>query len=514
MNKVEAVIRIRPLSADERSRGIPQGWHKIGDRGLIQHLNSSHQEVSAQTLLFDWVFSEDAKNEDLFRRIGGAVEECMGGVNVCIIAYGQTSSGKTHTMKGTFSEYRAGAHAAAGLDDPGIIPRSIERIFSKKILHKMALSYIEVYNENIYDLLGDPGEALQIRESGAGDVYIKDAVEAEIHSKEEAYELFRRGNSVRKVSATRMNRESSRSHAVLQISVRAQGVRSSLVFVDLAGSERVGSARTSGATLKEGAAINKSLLALTGVISKLSKKHPHIPFRDAKLTRILQPALSGPSKTIMICAISPTPSCIEETVSTLALASRARNIEIKPVQKPQIRSTAKAQERKAAEIEQALKAAKKTLSEIKECLLDAQYVLDEICRVSGESSGPSQEAVLAGLLEELRTSKTEHVERVSELAETVQYLVKQEKILSESIQPSPSTKVLLNHLAEGDFIIQQQKQEIANLKENKHINDANISMALEMDRLKRLHQREKRIMQLKIDQLRSQMKSRVPDDPV
>lgn len=512
MSKVEAVIRIRPLSVEEKSRRVAQGWHKIGDRGIIQHLNSLSQEVSAQTLLFDWVFGEDAKNEDIFARISSTVDESMDGSNVCIIAYGQTSSGKTYTMKGTFTEYNLGLRTTFLRSDPGLIPRSIERIFSKKMLHKFTLSYVEVYNENIYDLLGDPLEPLQIRESADGEVYIKDVSEREIRTKEEAYELFRKGNSIRKVSATRMNRESSRSHAVLKISIRAHGAKSSLVFVDLAGSERVSAAQTSGASLKEGAAINKSLLALTSVISKLSKKQSHIPYRDAKLTRILQPSFSRSSKTVLICAISPTPNCIDETISTLALASRARNIEIKPAQRPQIRRPARPADKNIYEIKETVKVAKDMVRDLKTDISQAQSILDEIGRISQSKESFANAETLSQLLLELRKTKDENIERLSELSESVEYLMQQERVISEKITPPPEIALLLEQLAEGDALIQQQKEQLEKIKGTNHIDDANISMAMEMDRLKQLHHREKRMLQLKIAQLKSHIKSQTQEN--
>ncbi|OAG33524.1 hypothetical protein NEIG_02037 [Nematocida sp. ERTm5] len=534
MNKVEALIRIRPLSPEEKSTGIKQGWYRLGDRGIIQHLNSYGQEVSAQTLLFDWVFDEESKNEDLFTHINSTVDESLYGVNVCVIAYGQTSSGKTHTMKGILPEnYYAepsenrneNVHSSMNMarngtgcvSDPGIIPKSLNWIFSKKTQHRISLSYVEVYNENIYDLLGDPSEPLQIRESADGDVYIKDVSEIEVFTKNEAAELFRKGNSIRKVSATRMNRESSRSHAVLKLTIRLKGVRSSLVFVDLAGSERVSSARTSGTTLKEGACINKSLLALTSVISKLSKKQAHIPYRDAKLTRLLQPSFSGSSKTVLICAISPTPSCIDETISTLSLASRARNIEIKPTQKPQVRKESKdskVSHIKMKEITSELDLAKTQIKDIKEGINQINSLAFNICQWANLSLNSQQIrlSTLNSILKEIRREKEESVDKLSLLSNSVQYLLKQEEHISQSLKPAPDAVILLEHLAEGDAIIQQQRAQIEQLKNSKYINETNISMALEIDRLKKANEREKRIMQLEIAQLKSQIKSLSPSD--
>ncbi|KAI5192480.1 hypothetical protein NEMIN01_2044 [Nematocida minor] len=536
MNKVEAIIRIRPLSVSERSRGIQQAWHKIGNKGVIQHLNNSSQEVSAQTLLFDWVFGEDSKNDDLFSHLNSTIDESLHNVNVCLIAYGQTSSGKTHTMKGILHDNSLekistlkharntdvwgkpiGNTAEICRSDPGIIPKSLDWIFSKKENHKFSLSYVEVYNENIYDLLGDPAESLQIRESAEGEVYIKDVAEIEVQTKEEAFDLFAKGNSIRKVSATRMNRESSRSHTILKITIKKQGKKTSLVFVDLAGSERVSTANTSGATLKEGASINKSLLALTSVISKLSKKQAHIPYRDAKLTRILQPSLAGPAKTVIICAVSPVPSCIDETISTLALASRARNIEIKPAQKPKVRREDRVQiHSKIEEIFENVKTAKIKVQEIKTVMKDAECIIEQIAYQSREVENVNMKNTknqLADILLELKTAKEEQMERLSVLSESVSHLMQQERILSEDIKPSMETAVLLDHLAEGDALIQQQREEISMLHRSKQIDDANISLAMEMDRIKKTHQREKRILQLKIAQLKSQIKLQSPMQP-
>ncbi|KAI5189986.1 hypothetical protein NECID01_0781 [Nematocida sp. AWRm77] len=512
MNKVQALIRIKPLSKEEKRKGAKQGWTKVGERGIIQHLNTEGHEVSAQAAFFDWVFSETETNREVFSHVAPSFEQALAGINTCVIAYGQTASGKTYTMRGKINEeHRKGPKKTKVFAEPGIIPLGLEYLLGRKTTHVFAISFIEVYNENVYDLLGDPAESLQIRELPSGETYIKDATETEVCTEEEAFQVFLKGDRARKICATQMNRESSRSHAVLKVRIRNNGVWSVSMFVDLAGSERVGLTHTSGASLKEGGHINKSLLALTSVISKLSKKYPHIPYRDAKLTRILQPSLSGASLTTIICTVSPSPLCAEETASTLSLASRAKNIEIKLL--------AKAPKRKESSVPQKfVQFAEDTLKELKQ----AQAGIGEVKLLLARAEREIQECVssplalqgteLGSILKELKHTKSMHLAKLAELSESVQYLLQQEKHLSKAIHPPPDISTLLQHLVEGDKLIQQQREQIkallssAQAQAPRHapIDSTSISMALEISRAKKEFQREKRILELRIAQLESQ----------
>lgn len=515
MAKVEALIRIRPLSKEERGRGVREGWSKIGERGIIQHLNQNGVEVSAQAMFFDWVFGPEENNSSVFDRLTPIIDKVLDGSNICVLAYGQTSSGKTHTMRGSLE----------GDIDLGIIPRAISRIFCKKQAQPISLSFIEVYNECVYDLFGDVTESLQVREMQNGETYIKDALEIEAATEKDAHSLFMRGDRSRRIGTTKMNRESSRSHAVLKIRIGKGNKASTAVFVDLAGSERHKQALTEGKTLKEGGHINKSLLTLSTVISKLSQKHAHIPFRDAKLTRILQPSLTEGSITVLICAVSPTPKCTEETLSTLSLATRAKNIDIRPC----ARSPRKGANRihrlyKGIKgVHTATAAVKDKLAEAKEIagilekeisILNKQNIdnLDKKTELQKKTVPPNDD--LSGILAELRDTKAKNLEKLSELSSSVEYLLQQEKYLSQNIYPPPPISVLMQHLIEGDKMIVQQREQIRQLLAEKEkritekISKPSISLALELDRLKKEHQKEKRVLQLRIAQLEVQIQNK------
>ncbi|CAM9218014.1 unnamed protein product [Chrysoparadoxa australica] len=261
----------------------------------------------------------------------------MEGYNGTIFAYGQTGCGKTHTMQ--------------GYQDPpelrGVIPNSFDHIFenvtaaSEKTSFLVRCSYLEIYNEEIRDLLSDsPKQKLDLREGADKGVYVKDLQQVVVSDQEAINKVMEKGQANRTVGATSMNQTSSRSHSIFTIVVEMNDVDEAgkdhirvgkLNLVDLAGSERQSKTGASGARLKEGCKINLSLSALGNVISSLvDGKGKHIPYRDSKLTRLLQDSLGGNTKTLMVAAISPADYNYDETMSTLRYANRAKNIKNKP----------------------------------------------------------------------------------------------------------------------------------------------------------------------------------------
>lgn len=266
------------------------------------------------------------------------IEHTLKGVNATVFAYGQTSSGKTYTIQGSKEE-------------PGIIPLSMNHIFhssqndypNKEFLFRV--SYLEIYNEIITDLLRPDNTNLKIHETIERGIYVGNLTEEIVTCWNDISTLVKRGEERRHIGKTNMNEYSSRSHTILRMVIESRDAKedyplsmvSTLNLIDLAGSERVGITGAEGVRLKEGGHINKSLLALGTVISKLSEASTsdgsmniHIPFRDSKLTRILQPALGGNSQTLIICTISPLARFFEESLSTLKFATRARSIKTKP----------------------------------------------------------------------------------------------------------------------------------------------------------------------------------------
>ena len=306
---------------------------------------------AVKTFNFDnsfWTFDENdehyAKQVDVFNNLGIEVlDNAFSGYNACVFAYGQTGSGKTYTMMGIPS-------------DPGINPRICINLFERiqaneneNVSYKVELSYMEIYNEQVRDLLkvGPKKKPLRVREHKVLGPYVEGLTKLAVADNASIETLMAEGNKSRTTAATAMNAESSRSHAVITLILtqsiydpasKQTGEKASRIcLVDLAGSERQAKTKSSGAQLKEGANINKSLTTLGLVInalagaggekkkSKKSKEH-HIPYRDSVLTFLLKDNLGGNAKTVMIATLSPASDNFDETLSTLRYADRAKQI--------------------------------------------------------------------------------------------------------------------------------------------------------------------------------------------
>eukprot|EP01117_Protostelium_nocturnum_P003312 TRINITY_DN1427_c0_g2_i2.p1 TRINITY_DN1427_c0_g2~~TRINITY_DN1427_c0_g2_i2.p1 ORF type:complete len:1453 (-),score=353.29 TRINITY_DN1427_c0_g2_i2:22-4380(-) len=360
MDAIRVAIRIRPLQSRELTSGI--GWSH--DQHSISQLNPyTGLAIPSSTYHFDDILGMESTNDQVFSTVAKQiVSSSMEGINGTIFAYGQTSSGKTFTMKGSSSS----SSSLESNSTPGIISLSMKEIFSiieqspnRQFL--LRVSYIEIYNEIIKDLLSnDPSKKLKIHEDVEKGIFVGDLTEEIVKSAEQVLSFMEKGESRRHIGSTQMNEYSSRSHTIFRViiessertvesdqsknnngkngnngnrrSVHNGAVKvSSLNLVDLAGSERHSSTGAEGLRLREGAHINKSLLTLSTVIKKLSESNSsHIPYRDSKLTRILQTALGGNSRTSIICNITPATIHCEETHSTLKFASRAKTIKNDP----------------------------------------------------------------------------------------------------------------------------------------------------------------------------------------
>ncbi|KAF2758465.1 kinesin-domain-containing protein [Pseudovirgaria hyperparasitica] len=328
-NTVKVVARFRPQNKVEiASGGEPIVRFESDDTCAIKS-----QEASG-SFTFDRVFGMDSRQTDVFDfSIKHTVDDILQGYNGTVFAYGQTGAGKSYTMMG------------GDIDDDeskGIIPRIVEQIFasimgsSANIEYTVRVSYMEIYMERIRDLLRPTSDNLPVHEEKNRGVYVKGLVELYVSSVGEVYEVMRRGGQARAVAATNMNQESSRSHSIFVITVTQKNVDTGsaktgqLFLVDLAGSEKVGKTGASGQTLEEAKKINKSLSALGMVINSLTDgKSTHIPYRDSKLTRILQESLGGNSRTTLIINCSPSSYNDVETVSTLRFGERAKAIKNK-----------------------------------------------------------------------------------------------------------------------------------------------------------------------------------------
>lgn len=328
-NTIKVVARFRPQNKIELAAGSEQ----IVEFSSDDTCSISSKEASG-AFTFDRVFKVGTPQQDVFDySIRSTVDDVLGGYNGTVFAYGQTGSGKTYTMMGADIEND---------DQKGIIPRIVEQIFSSilrsdgSIEFTVKVSYMEIYMERIRDLLVPQNDNLPIHEDKQRGVYVKGLGEFYVGSVDEVYQVLERGGNARAVAATNMNQESSRSHSIFVIEVAQKNVESGaarsgrLFLVDLAGSEKVGKTGASGQTLEEAKKINKSLSALGMVINALSDgKSTHVPYRDSKLTRILQESLGGNSRTTLIINCSPSAYNDAETVSTLRFGERAKTIKQK-----------------------------------------------------------------------------------------------------------------------------------------------------------------------------------------
>lgn len=300
--------------------------------------------ADAKTFSFDAVYDDESTQRAIYEETAyPLVESVLTGYNGTIFAYGQTGCGKTHTMQGK----------AEPAELRGVIPNSFDHIFdhikvasaNDKTEFLVRCSYLEIYNEEIRDLLShDHTARLELHENPDQGVYVKDLTQVVVDSAKAIDKVMNDGNRYRTTGATLMNETSSRSHSIFTIIIEqsTQGedgkdhiVRGKLNLVDLAGSERAIKTGATGARLKEGIKINLSLTALGNVISALvdqatTGKAKHIPYRDSKLTRLLQDSLGGNTKTVMVAAVGPADYNYDETLSTLRYANRAKNIKNKP----------------------------------------------------------------------------------------------------------------------------------------------------------------------------------------
>lgn len=322
---VQVFTRFRPENSRERKTGTRRCMVFPSDT-VVETDNPPERTLKFR---FDHVFNPESTQDAVYNIIGASLmTEVFKGFNATVFAYGQTGSGKTHTMMGVAS-------------DPvlkGIIPRLVEDLFTSienadsNLQFTVKISYVEIYMEQINDLLDLSKRNLKLRENRKKETYIEGVSEVWVTNVEDVYIYMEEGTSNRSIAQTKMNAASSRSHSVFLMTLgqknKEKGSKKSskLILVDLAGSEKVGKTEASGQTLDEAKYINRSLTLLGVVISALTKGAKHIPYRDSKLTRMLSNSLGGNSRTRLIVTASPSPFNYDETVSTLRFGVRAKEI--------------------------------------------------------------------------------------------------------------------------------------------------------------------------------------------
>ncbi|CAL6348871.1 unnamed protein product [Bathycoccus prasinos] len=380
--KISVSVRVRPLNEAEKDLGC--AWRHAEDAIVLDNSRKETTSTSKESVVYrvDNVFDESCSNLDVYNKTTSKiVKSVLDGFNGTVFAYGQTSSGKTHTMHGEIGT------------EPGIVPLAVQDVFDSiekcpEREFRVRVSYLEIYNENLLDLLarssaemdehGQVSKTLRIQEDPERGIVVNGLKEERVQNVAQVQKVLEIGQNNRHVGATNMNARSSRSHVIFRLCIESKlrkdseldssdksghakkpdgfvgaGTKSGsekgggdedvanenvlvsvLNLVDLAGSERVAKTGAEGQRAKEGASINKSLLTLGVVINKLAEDGSknggagggHVPYRDSKLTRILQPALGGNSKTAIVCAMTPCVSHVEETSSTLRFATRAKNV--------------------------------------------------------------------------------------------------------------------------------------------------------------------------------------------
>ncbi|XP_075062105.1 kinesin-like protein KIF3A [Mixophyes fleayi] len=336
-DNVKVVVRCRPLNEREKAMSSKMAVNVDEIRGTIAVHKVDSMNEPPKTFTFDTVFGPDSKQLDVYNLTARPIiDSVLEGYNGTIFAYGQTGTGKTFTMEGV----------RAVPELRGIIPNSFAHVFGHIAKAEgdtrflVRVSYLEIYNEEVRDLLGkDQTQRLEVKERPDVGVYIKDLSGYVVNNADDMDRIMTLGHKNRSVGATNMNEHSSRSHAIFTITIECSEKGSDgnihvrmgkLHLVDLAGSERQGKTGATGQRLKEATKINLSLSTLGNVISALvDGKSTHVPYRNSKLTRLLQDSLGGNSKTMMCANIGPADYNYDETISTLRYANRAKNIKNK-----------------------------------------------------------------------------------------------------------------------------------------------------------------------------------------
>lgn len=416
---VRVVVRIRPLSSKEIERGCKESITEMETEYGVESLGSGPEILQVQQagknwFEFDSVIGHRSAQKDVYVRSGAfrsVTEDIFKGYNVTFLAYGQTGAGKTFTM-GTFSDADENA---------GILPRASQDLFDTIASKcdgngKVELSYLEIYNEEVRDLLSDKNgkqaQQLKIRETLNGEVYVSGLCAKEVKSSQEIAAFVEEASTRRVVASTAMNAVSSRSHAICSFKISGvleggEKFTSKLTLVDLAGSERIKKTGAQGDRQLEGIMINKSLMTLGQVVSALGdgKKGRKPPYRDSKLTRLLQDSLGGNSRTIMVACVSPADYNIEESVNTLRYATSARAIKNTATRN----LTQQISQEEALKLQRENQLLKQQVAELQENLLKLGHLNLEHDQQEKPTNGVSTEEEEVGILRKELTAATAEV---------------------------------------------------------------------------------------------------------
>jgi len=501
---VQVCVRLRPLNSKEKSKKCKQVLFVNSDRGevAVKHSQDSEDYDEMKRYTYDFAFPPTVTQEEVFDLTARPiVESVMEGYNGTIFAYGQTGTGKTWTMEGDRSSS----------ENKGIIPRSFEQIFSiietegedKKFLVRG--SFLEIYNNCIFDLQKDHGpddhglKLKEVRDRDNTSVHAVGLTQKVCKSPDDLFKILKEGSHRRQVASTQMNRASSRSHCIFTCIVeqcpkddpsgQGGGIKvGKLNMVDLAGSERAKKTGAEGDTLNEAKAINMSLSALGNVISALTvKRIKHVPYRNSKLTRLLQDSLGGNTKTTMLAALGPADYNMEESISTLRFAKRAKSIKNKPTVNMNPKDALLMDMQKEIEVLRKqlmeinsvqsptqgmpargglrlnpMKPRKKVVKKVVEKVIHKGVTKEEIerARKEAEDRVKIEEEKRKKLIRDLKVNVTTAKERAEELRKTVET---KEKILSnkQQIRQTVMTKLkaIQNQLVVGEKLKEQVQRD-------------------------------------------------------
>ncbi|XP_058214958.1 kinesin-like protein KIN-5D [Rhododendron vialii] len=454
---VQVVLRCRPLSEDEKRAKTPVAIscnEHSREVSVIQNVANKYRD---KAFVFDNVFGPASQQKDLYEQaIAPLVNEALEGYTCTIFAYGQTGTGKTYTMEGeAVKQKKTEFH-----NDAGVIPRAVKQIFdtleAQNAEYGMKVTFLELYHEDITDLLvPEKGsrKPITVMEDGKGAVFVKGLEEGIVHTADEIYKILEEGSMRKHIAEeTLLNKQSNRSHSILSITVEikecaSEGVElikcGKLNLVDLAGSENVLRSGAREERAREAGEINKSLLTLGRVINALVEHSGHVPYRDSNLTRLLRDSLGGETKTCMIATISPSVYCLEETLSTLEYAYRAKNIRNRP------------------EVNQRV---------TKSALINDLYM--EIDRLKQElrENYLNEEAVKKATDEEIEHVKLESEFKNKQLTELQELYVNQQKLFAELSEKLGRTQREFDRTKQAMvYLVEKQRRATETIKEKEDL---------------------------------------------
>ncbi|XP_071051018.1 kinesin-like protein Klp68D isoform X2 [Onthophagus taurus] len=447
---VQVVVRCRPISDKELESECTQVVNVYAKRGVIEVENPKAKTDNEKNKIFtydgvyDWNSTQQSLYDETVRPLVASVLE---GYNGCVFAYGQTGTGKTYTMEGTDEDE----------DDKGIIPRAFEQIWSHinrttGVEFLVSVRYLEIYMEEIRDLLKSKNtKPLELREMAGQGVFVTHLHSQTCQSAADMLKAMKVGNHNRTTGATNMNEHSSRSHAIFQISIEMAETEKKSVkvgklnLVDLAGSERQSKTGATGDRLKEASKINKALSSLGNVIYALAENSAHIPYRDSKLTRLLQDSLGGNSKTIMIANIGPASMNYDETIITLRYAYRAKSIKNQPVKNEDIKDA------KLLELQQEIERLRQLIAEKSNGKFNLENIESELDDLNSEDDSEDDESKVKQKKEKEKQLELSKME-IDELGKKLKSLEK---------QMVHGGKNIIDSVNENEVRLEQQRAEIA-----------------------------------------------------